>query len=164
MDDEQYPRTQWPQPYDGSTAKKTPPAIQKLILELGLRYRPLGANDQDAYRQQVALLAGDCAEVPPDILARAIERYVRIPGSNFLPRANQLIEIAKSCASPNHAPGSRLVDRYNAMRTRPDEVVWRERPDGSVYLDHLKPSEPAKPLESYKHVYANRPTYRGGDA
>jgi len=76
--------------------KSVPSAVKRLILELGLRFRPLAPGEQEPYQQRLALLAQDCSDIPPDKLEKAIERYVRIHGNNFLPRAAQLIEIAQS--------------------------------------------------------------------
>lgn len=84
--------------------RSVPSAIKRLILELGLRFRPLAQGEQEPYQQKLALLAQDCADIPPAKLEMAIDRYVKIPGNNFLPRAAQLIEIAQSFA--RHSSGS----------------------------------------------------------
>jgi len=96
-----------------SASKKVPAAIQKLILELGLRFRPLGQAEQDAYRQKLALLANDCADVPADILRRAIDHYVKSPDGTYLPKAAQLISLAQNInaqRSSSIGPGGATVE------------------------------------------------------
>jgi len=138
---QQTPSSQPMSEHASTKPQKVPAAVRKLILELALRFRPLGQADQATYQAKVAFLADDCADIPPDILARAIERYVKIPGNNFLPKAAQLIEIARSIVAPVTPSGMRLVDQYNGQlaanpRGRRD-IIWKERADGSVYLDTL---------------------------
>lgn len=96
-----------------SASKRVPAAIQKLILELGLRFRPLGQADQDAYRQKLALLANDCADVPADILRRAIDHYVKGPDGTYLPKAAQLISLAQNINAQRSSaigPGGATVE------------------------------------------------------
>jgi hypothetical protein len=69
-------------------------AIKRLIGELGLRYRPSAQADLEAHAAALALLARDVADVPPTYLERAIREWVR--DSQFMPRANELIELARS--------------------------------------------------------------------
>lgn len=38
----------------------------------------------------------DLRDMPPHVLKQSIERYVLIPGKNFLPKAAELVEIARA--------------------------------------------------------------------
>lgn len=50
--------------------------------------------------------------MPPHVLKQAIERYVLIPGKNFLPKAAELVEIARA-----------IIDRKQSeSRTHPTDV------------------------------------------
>ena len=54
----------------------------------------------------------DLRDMPPHILKQSIERYVLIPGKNFLPKAAELVEIARS-----------IIDRKQSeSRTHPTDV------------------------------------------
>ena len=64
-----------------------------MILELGLRFRPQAAADQQEYSAAVALLAQDVAIVPVHLLERAVAEWVRT--KRFLPRAAELIDLAQ---------------------------------------------------------------------
>jgi len=78
-----------------------------------LRFRPLGQADQDAYRQKLALLANDCADLPTDILRRAIDHYVKSPDGTYLPKAAQLIALAQNInaqRSSSIGPGGATVE------------------------------------------------------
>lgn len=93
-----------------SKPRKVPGAIQRLIGELGLRYRPSAQADLEAHAATLALLASDLADVPPTCLAKAVEKWAR--ESHFMPRASELIALAQSFM-PKRDPGS--VDRLHAL-------------------------------------------------
>lgn len=52
------------------------------------------------HARRLAILAQDLAEIPAALLAKAIDRYVKSPSGEFLPKASQLIAIAKSLIPP----------------------------------------------------------------
>jgi enoyl-CoA hydratase/carnithine racemase len=64
-----------------------------IIQELGLRYLPSG-QAADQHRAKIALLAQDCADVPPHLLERAAQLWAR--ERQFLPKAPELIALAQS--------------------------------------------------------------------
>lgn len=69
-------------------------AIKRIIGELGLRYRPSAQADLEEHAACLALLARDVADIPPDILRRAVDRHVAI--SPYMPKACELIEASKA--------------------------------------------------------------------
>jgi hypothetical protein len=74
--------------------KSAPASIKRLILELGLRYRPMAPDQLEAYQAKLAALTADCADLPPKRLERAIADWAR--ESPFLPKASDLISKAQS--------------------------------------------------------------------
>ena len=91
---------------------KVPAAIKNLVSELGLRFPTTSQTDAPAHASRLALLAMDLRDMPPHILKQSIERYVLIPGKNFLPKAAELVEIARS-----------IIDRKQSeSRAHPTDV------------------------------------------
>lgn len=80
-----------PQP---SSATKPPAAIRALVAKLGLRYRPSAQADLEAHAGAIALLAQDLADIPPDLLDRAIREHIM--SSPYMPKASDLIAKARS--------------------------------------------------------------------
>jgi len=115
-----------------------PLAIRNLISELGLRYRPTSQTDLSAHAGALALLGRDLADMPPDLLSRAIEKWVT--SSPFMPKASDLIGIAKSLAqrTPKFADGETLADRYNRRLTNDPaarlDIRWCQDGD-NLWLD-----------------------------
>ncbi|WP_231370367.1 hypothetical protein [Sphingomonas phyllosphaerae] len=70
-----------------------PPAIGRLIAELGLRYRPTAATDLAAHGEALRLLALDVADLPADRLERAISKWVR--AERWMPRASDLVALCQ---------------------------------------------------------------------
>lgn len=105
-----------------------PPAIKKLISELGLRYRPSAQADLQEHAATLALLARDLADVPPRFLERAINQWV--VKSPYLPKASDLVSIAKSFVDRRVVASSdmTLAERYNVrLNTSSDarrDVRW----------------------------------------
>lgn len=100
--------------------KSAPAPIKRLILELGLRYRPLAQDQLEAYQAKLAALTADCADLPPKLLERAIGEWVR--ESPYLPKASDLILRAKAfTAAPDSVDrdsrenAERLAAKYNAQ-------------------------------------------------
>lgn len=89
----------------------------KTVTELGFRYRPLGAADQEAHAAQVALLAKDLGNVDPDKLARAAQEYART--ERFMPKACDLLAIIQKNSTPGAFDPVAQAARNNA---RLDEI------------------------------------------
>lgn len=91
---------------------RVPAVIKKLVSELGLRFPTTSQTDAPAHASRLALLAMDLRDMPPHILKQSIERYALIPGKNFLPKAAELVEIARS-----------IIDRKQSeSRAHPTDV------------------------------------------
>lgn len=112
-------------PVLNSKPKPTVPAkIRNIVAELGLRYRPSAQADLEAHAASIALLCRDVADVPPGLLERAVEEWVR--SSVFMPKAADLVALAKGylgSARPDASVGfdpsdwlHELAARYNAAR------------------------------------------------
>lgn len=68
------------------------------MAKLGLRYRPSAQADLEAHAGALALLAQDLADIPPDLLERAIRDHAT--SSPYLPKASDLVERAKAYVPP----------------------------------------------------------------
>jgi len=73
--------------------RAVPPAIGRIIGELGLRYRPAAAADLEAHAHTLRLLCEDVADVPPHLLEDAAKRWVR--ENKFMPKASELVALAR---------------------------------------------------------------------
>ena len=102
---------------DKESPKSVPPAIKRLIGELGLRYRPSAQGDLEAHAAAIALLARDLADVPPAYLERAIRKWAVT--RDFMPRASELVRMAQELQQADDgAPKGKPVDmaaRRNAQ-------------------------------------------------
>jgi hypothetical protein len=76
--------------------RPVPPVIGEIIAKLGLRYRPSGQADLQAHAEMLKLLAQDVADIPAPYLDAAAKRWSR--ESKFMPRASELIDMARNCA------------------------------------------------------------------
>lgn len=112
-----------------------PPAIKKLISELGLRFRPTSQADLEAHAASLALLASDLHDMPPHLLEKAIRKHVM--ESPYLPKAADLVRLAKSfIEQPRaaHGPiGETMAERGNRLCCR-DDVRWYDDGTGGAYL------------------------------
>ena len=80
------------------SSQRIPPAIQKIIAELGLRYRPSAQADLEAHAATLALLCRDLADLPPHLLERAAREWaVRSP---YLPKASDLAGMCRDMMQP----------------------------------------------------------------
>jgi hypothetical protein len=111
--------------------RSAPASIKKLILELGLRYRPLASDQLEAYQAKLAALTADVADLPPKLLERAIAEWVR--ESPYLPKASDLILRAKAFTAPpsgtdrdSRENAERLAAKYNArlLGEGKRHIVW----------------------------------------
>lgn len=73
--------------------RSVPPAIGRIIGELGLRYRPSVSADLEAHALAIKLLAEDVSDIPPHLLETAAKRWVR--EQRFMPKASELIALAR---------------------------------------------------------------------
>lgn len=73
--------------------RKVPPAIGRIIGELGLRYRPSIQADLEAHGEALKLLTLDLIDVPEHLLEAAAQHWVRT--ERFMPRAAELIALAQ---------------------------------------------------------------------
>jgi len=124
-----------------SVKPNVPPAIKRLVGELGLRYRPAAQADLEAHAASLALLASDLHDVPPHLLEKAIAQHVL--SSPYLPKASDLITIARSFVNREagaHGPvNETMAQRGN--RLMPDEIAkrglrWFDDDSGGAFLGH----------------------------
>jgi hypothetical protein len=109
--------------------------IKNLIAELGLRFPATSQTDGTAHASRLALLAMDLRDMPPHILKQTIERYVLIPGRNFLPKAAELVEIGRSIVdeskegigNPHNVPD--YVEWFNRKFTFAEARIVTSKPD-----------------------------------
>ena len=107
-------------PFERPPKQRIPAKTERLIGELGLRYRPSAQADLEEHAAALALLTRDVASVPPDLLERAINRWVR--NEKFMPRAAELISTARyllqngdGVGDPNSRENAeKLAAKYNA--------------------------------------------------
>jgi hypothetical protein len=114
--------------------KRIPAKTERLIGELGLRYRPSAQADLEEHAAALALLASDVADIPPDLLERAIRKHAA--SSVYMPKAAELISIARSFIVQNHGSGG-LVDmaaRRNAQPDMPKHLRWSYDEQGNIQL------------------------------
>lgn len=127
--------------------KSVPSNIRTMISRLGLRFEPSVKADIEAHAARIALLAEDMAEANPDLLARAIERWVHV--KPYLPKASELHAIIEDLQAAQ-APGAfcdleRMVEDGN-REARAKGMDWffriavRHMPDGSRqrYVERLE--------------------------
>jgi len=119
-----------------SLRRKPPAAIQALVAKLGLRYRPSAQADLEAHAGAIALLAQDLADMPADLLDRAINKHVL--SSPYLPKASDLIAAARSfMTKPGKRDAYAIAAAGNALLAKPDgrrDIHWIVE-DGEAKLD-----------------------------
>lgn len=83
------------EPHEQPKPKKrpVPPAVGRIIGELGLRYRPAASADLEAHAEALRLLCEDVADIPQNLLEVAAKRWVR--ENKFMPRASELVNLAR---------------------------------------------------------------------
>lgn len=96
-------------PATRSAPKQPPASIKRMILELGVRFRPSSPAMLDGHNAQVAALIADVADMPPHLLERAVSDLSR--ESRFMPKAADLIAKCKGYTTPS----------------KPDANVWERR-------------------------------------
>jgi hypothetical protein len=126
-----------------ASPKRPPAAVQKLISELGFRYRPTSQTDLEAHAAALALLACDLAEMPAGILDKAIKQWaIKSP---FLPKASDLIALGKAIVNPprtggasKEIPASELARKRNESGDMPDGIIWRSDDRGGLWLEEYR--------------------------
>jgi len=81
------------EPHAAPKRPKVPPAVGRIIGELGLRYRPSAQADLEAHAEALRLLMEDVADVPINLLETAAKRWVR--ENRFMPKASELVALAR---------------------------------------------------------------------
>lgn len=111
-----------------------------MVSRLGLRFRPTNAADLGAHAASLSLLAADVADIPADLLEKAINRHVT--NSPYMPKAADLYRLAQDIdqAAKARLPqrthrsyAHDLADLYNSQLTR-DDVEWHVTNAGEVKL------------------------------
>lgn len=117
--------------------KRIPAKVERLIGELGLRYRPSAQADLEEHAAALALLAADVADIPPDLLDRAIRKHAAT--SVYMPKAAELIALAKGFVVPTQN-GGKPVDMAalrNAAPDMPAHLRWYYDETGQIRLGHV---------------------------
>lgn len=116
--------------------KKPSAALNRIILELGLRYRPTAAAQLEGHQAKIAALIADLIDVPLGPLEAACRQWVT--RSPFMPKASDLIELARqSVAPPATVSVQAWCDQRNATMPRysnpkpSEQIEW--------YADHNGP-------------------------
>ncbi|OYW14916.1 MAG: hypothetical protein B7Z46_01705 [Hydrogenophilales bacterium 12-64-6] len=114
-----------------------PPAVAKVVAELGFRYRPNAQADLEAHAHTLRLLTEDLADVPISLLEAAASRWATT--KPFLPRASEMIELAREIAasmtSGTQAAADQLqahCDRLNAISRHREYFITGTAPDRRV--------------------------------
>ena len=109
--------------------RSVPSAVKRIILELGLRYRPAAADQLEPHQAKLAALMSDLADLPPALLTRAASHWVR--QSAFMPKASDLIQLARHFANAEHDRPLRPLDvaglrnaRMNAEPGTRRDIRW----------------------------------------
>jgi hypothetical protein len=82
--------------------------VKRIVLELGLRYRPAAADQLEAHHAKLAALISDLADLQPTVLERAARHWVR--QSAFMPKASELIALARNFANAERGGRSGRLD------------------------------------------------------
>ncbi|RSY83149.1 hypothetical protein DAH66_12840 [Sphingomonas koreensis] len=114
-----------------------PPAVGRVVGELGFRYRPSAQADLEAHAHAIRLLTQDLADVPISLLEAAVERWAAT--KRFMPRACEIIELAgqigAAMVSGTKAAADQLqahCDRLNATDRARFWFVAGQAPDRRI--------------------------------
>ncbi len=92
--------------------RRVPAGIRKMILELGFRFRPSGADDVKAHTAKLEIMAADLFDVPEHALSLAISEWIRT--EKFMPKAAELIALARDAVKPGAISAQAWCDQRNA--------------------------------------------------
>jgi hypothetical protein len=112
-----------------------PPQIKRIILELGLRYRPASPDQLEAHQAKLAALMMDLADIPPAPLEAAVRRWVL--ESPYLPKASDLVSLVQQ-----RAPQAGAIDwiaRGNAhlRELGRTDIHWIRDGNGDLKLESV---------------------------
>lgn len=106
--------------------KSVPPAVGKIVAELGFRFRPSAQTDLEAHAHTLRLLAEDLADVPASILEVAAQRWAAT--RPFLPKAAEIIalsrEIQAASVAGTDAALSRLQEHCDRLNAAGGAMYW----------------------------------------
>lgn len=106
-------------------SKQVPAKIKEAIAKLGLRYRPTSSTDLPSHTALLALLASDLADIPADLLDRAIEDWAT--RSPYMPKAFDLVQLAKSYLPKPVQRASAPTDWEMRAQAANDQLHGREK-------------------------------------
>lgn len=107
--------TPYSPPYSAPAKPRKPSAtLERLILELGLRYRPAARDQLEGHQAKIAALIADLIDVPTGPLEQACRAWVA--RSPYMPKASDLIEMAQEAVAPRQSAMSvqAMCDQRNA--------------------------------------------------
>lgn len=116
--------------------KRISAKTERLIGQLGLRYRPSAQADIEEHAAALALLTADVADIPPHILDEAISRHVA--QSPYMPKASELIALAKEVVAPpsNGKPVDMAARRNAQLRAEGNfSLHWYYDQAGQIKLE-----------------------------
>lgn len=113
-----------------------PPAVKRIILELSLRFQPTDEGKRTAYNERVALLATDCATIPPQWLQTGAEQWIA-EGTGFLPTASDLIRLSRKAQSDSEAQASQGKDWYKHYLAKCVERNFANWNSGEAHLQSI---------------------------
>jgi len=105
--------------------KNVPSVVKRIILELGLRYRPAAADQLEPHQAKLAALMNDLADLPPAVLERAARHWVR--QSAFLPKASDLLQLARNFANAERGNALQRLDVAGQRNARMAEEPGARR-------------------------------------
>lgn len=136
-----------------SPTRKPSAGLKRIILELGLRYRPARADQLEGHQAKIAALISDLIDVPLEPLEFACRSWAR--RSQFMPKASDLIDLAREAVKPPEAAhdAQSWCDQRNATlernkRAKPaDQVEWfvsgtRDAPEVKLRYSATRPDGP----------------------
>lgn len=119
--------------------RSVPSAVKRIILELGLKYRPTAADALEGHFAKLTGLMEDLIDIPPEALERACRRWAR--EQRFLPRACELAEMARAPVMSGE-PGQPvdMAARRNAqLRAEGNfHLTWSYDESGQIRLESTK--------------------------
>lgn len=122
-----------PRPSQTST-RKPPPAIRRMVLELGFRFRPSAPADVDVHTAKLEVLASDLADVPEVLLSAAIAEWIRT--EKFMPKAAELIDLAKA----RHSVEVKGTDRGLRQLQDHCDALNRSKGQGGWFVNGSPPN------------------------
>lgn len=98
---------------------------RQAVAEIGLRFQPSNAQDLEAHRMRLELLAIDCSEITPTLLRQAGDRVAQY--SQFLPKASEILAAAREIVEDRQR-----VQRNSGFATNADGEIMGSRADVEI--------------------------------